>query len=161
MGGYRVTHEQPEQIPVAWLHTYKKPGKMYTLADLSEHGPEPDEGFEHVGKQPLYIQPSSAAQARVNSGELRATGHGQQPGGKPASAGPTPELEPLIKVGDFVRKYKGDYKFAGTAVSVFRKSSGVVRYVVENDDGILHIFSESQLIPPAARDTTASKERMR
>ena len=59
--------EQPEQIPVAWLHTYKKPGKMYTLADLSEHGPEPDEGFEHVGKQPLYIQPSSSALRRSNA----------------------------------------------------------------------------------------------
>src|SRR3990167_7783307 len=31
------------------------------------------------------VTPDPVAQARVNSGELRATGHGQQPGGKPAS----------------------------------------------------------------------------
>ncbi len=47
--------------------------------------------------------------------------------------------------GDSVEKTSGDYRFKGTVVSVFYKISGVVRYVVENDDGLLFIFSESQL----------------
>ena len=48
-------------------------------------------------------------------------------------------------IGDKVTKIKGDYKFEGTVVSVFEKLSGKVRLVIENQDGILHIFSESNL----------------
>lgn len=47
--------------------------------------------------------------------------------------------------GDKVRKVSGDYKFDGTVVSVFRKLSDAVRYVVEDDRGILHIFSATNL----------------
>lgn len=39
----------------------------------------------------------------------------------------------------------GDYIFRGLIVATFRKRSGQWRYVVENDDGILHIFSGKQL----------------
>lgn len=54
--------------------------------------------------------------------------------------------EKVIYVGDFVRKSKGDYRFEGYVVSVFRKLNGhSVRYVVENDAGILHIFNGNQL----------------
>ena len=42
-------------------------------------------------------------------------------------------------------KDKGDYTFKGKVVSVFQKNSGVWRYVVENEAGILHIFSSKQL----------------
>lgn len=56
--------------------------------------------------------------------------------------GPT---EPLFKVGDTVVKNSGDYRFLGIVVSVFTKLSGVVRYVVENDDGVLFIFNEGQV----------------
>lgn len=47
--------------------------------------------------------------------------------------------------GDRVIKKSGDYTFTGIIVSVFWKRSGVARYVVENDAGILHIFNEKNL----------------
>jgi len=50
-----------------------------------------------------------------------------------------------LNVGDRVSKRSGDYRFAGEVRAGFYKKSGVVRYVVENDDGILHIFSRQQL----------------
>lgn len=49
------------------------------------------------------------------------------------------------KVGDLVYKDSGDYKYYGEVVSVFDKLSGATRYVVENEDGMLFIFNESQL----------------
>lgn len=51
----------------------------------------------------------------------------------------------MLNVGDRVVKTVGDYTFSGYVVSVFTKRSGIVRVVVENDEGILHIFSENQL----------------
>ena len=50
-----------------------------------------------------------------------------------------------MEVGDRVEKVGGDYSFNGIIVSKFTKKSGIVRYVVENSDGILHIFSEKNL----------------
>lgn len=50
-----------------------------------------------------------------------------------------------ISIGDKVIKTSGDYKYSGIVVSIFTKLSGKIRVVVENDDGILHIFSPSQL----------------
>ena len=50
-----------------------------------------------------------------------------------------------FKVGDKVYKPKG-YKFPGVVVSVFETTSGEIRIVAElEDNGMLHIFSESQL----------------
>jgi len=50
-----------------------------------------------------------------------------------------------FKIGDKVYKPKG-YKFPGTVVSVFKTTNGDIRVVAELDDnGMLHIFSESQL----------------
>ena len=46
-----------------------------------------------------------------------------------------------------VEKVGGDYRFEGVVVAAFAKLSGVVRYVVEDDRGILHIFSEANLEP--------------
>ena len=46
-----------------------------------------------------------------------------------------------IKVGDIVERVNSDYKFVGTIRSVFQKNSGVTRYVVEDDRGILFIWS--------------------
>jgi hypothetical protein len=45
------------------------------------------------------------------------------------------------EIGRRVIKTGGDYRFSGVVVAVFTKKSGVIRYVVENDEGILHIFS--------------------
>ena len=50
-----------------------------------------------------------------------------------------------FKVGDKVYKPKG-YKFPGIVVAVFQTTSGDIRVVAELiDNGMLHIFSESQL----------------
>lgn len=50
-----------------------------------------------------------------------------------------------MHVGDRVTKTTGDYTFTGTVVASFPKRSGETRVVVENDDGILHIFNPKQL----------------
>jgi hypothetical protein len=52
-----------------------------------------------------------------------------------------------MKIGDLVVKLRGDYIFEGVVVAKFKKRSGAVRFVVENNDGILHIFSEANLHP--------------
>ena len=48
-------------------------------------------------------------------------------------------------VGTLVKKVGGDYTFEGTVQSRFVKRSGVIRYVVEDDRGILHIYSAKNL----------------
>ncbi len=52
-----------------------------------------------------------------------------------------------ISRGDYVQKTTGDYRFEGFVLVVFKKldPSPVIRLVVENKDGIVHIFSGSQL----------------
>ncbi len=50
-----------------------------------------------------------------------------------------------MEVGTKVRKVGGDYTFVGVVVAAFTKLSGKERYVVEDDRGILHIFSEKNL----------------
>ncbi len=52
----------------------------------------------------------------------------------------------MFKVGDKVSKVGGDYTFDGEVRAVFTKVSGKIRLVVEDDRGILHIFSEANLI---------------
>lgn len=47
-------------------------------------------------------------------------------------------------VGDKVYKPKG-YKFVGEVIMAGKNSQGEWRYVVENGDGLLHIFNGSQL----------------
>jgi len=50
-----------------------------------------------------------------------------------------------FKIGDKVYKPKG-YKFPGVVVSVFQTTAGETRIVAElENNGMLHIFSESQL----------------
>jgi len=53
--------------------------------------------------------------------------------------------EEFFQIYDRVIKDGGDYTFRGQVVAIFQKKSGAVRYVVENDDGILHIFSAANL----------------
>lgn len=60
------------------------------------------------------------------------------------------ELVCRFKVGDLVRKVGGDYSFVGYVVSVFAKLSGAVRLVVEDDRGVLHVYSEKNLAPVEA-----------
>ena len=63
-----------------------------------------------------------------------------------------------FKVGDLVEKASG-YRYPGVVRSVYAKGDGELRYDVEADHpdfaGMLHIFSEAQLVPrrplPAAQ----------
>lgn len=55
------------------------------------------------------------------------------------------ELKFRFQIGDQVKKVTGDYVFQGEIVAIFKKKSGSVRVVVENPDGILHIFNPTQL----------------
>lgn len=51
-----------------------------------------------------------------------------------------------FKVGDCVEKIDGDYKYKGFVVAAFVKRNGwAARYVVENADGMLFIFSTRNL----------------
>lgn len=51
----------------------------------------------------------------------------------------------MIEVNDKVEKVGGDYTFVGTVVSKFEKLSGAIRFVVEDDRGVLHVYSEKNL----------------
>lgn len=51
----------------------------------------------------------------------------------------------LVTIGDRVKKVGGDYDFEGEVVAVFSKRSGVTRVVVEDDRGVLMIYSEKNL----------------
>ena len=48
-------------------------------------------------------------------------------------------------VGERVKKITGRYKFVGVVVAAFCNLSGDKRYVVENADGLLHIFGPQNL----------------
>ena len=48
-------------------------------------------------------------------------------------------------VGDKVEKVGGDYTFEGIVVAAFKKLSGARRYVVEDDRGVLHVYSDKIL----------------
>ncbi len=50
-----------------------------------------------------------------------------------------------MNIGDRVIKVTGDYAFNGIIVSKFNKLNGAERYVAENKEGILFIFSSKQL----------------
>jgi len=54
-------------------------------------------------------------------------------------------MEAQFKVGDKVEKVGGDYTFVGQVVAVFAKLSGAIRLVVEDDRGVLHVYSEKIL----------------
>lgn len=61
----------------------------------------------------------------------------------------------MIIVGDTVEKVGGDYTFKGVVVSSFAKLSGQIRHVVEDDRGVLHIYSEKNLRRIDASSSTA------
>lgn len=49
-------------------------------------------------------------------------------------------------LGDHVSKVGGDYRFDGVVIGVFYKLSGLIRYAVEDDRGVIHIYSGKQLV---------------
>lgn len=56
----------------------------------------------------------------------------------------TEEFEFVL--GDAVEKVGGDYTFVGEVVAAFRKKSGARRFVVEDDRGVLHVYSAKCLM---------------
>lgn len=58
---------------------------------------------------------------------------------------PFDDTKTYFHQGDPVRKVGGDYSFDGTVLTPITKLSGVVRYAVEDDRGVVHIFSARQL----------------
>lgn len=50
-----------------------------------------------------------------------------------------------FRIGDPVKKTKGDYRYRGDVRGIITKRNKSERLVVENDDGMLFIFNESQL----------------
>lgn len=56
------------------------------------------------------------------------------------------ERPDMMQVGDHVVKQGGDYTFSGYIVAKFQKRNGKERVVVENQDGVLHIFNPLQLV---------------
>lgn len=58
----------------------------------------------------------------------------------------THSLALVFSTGDKVRKIGGDYQFEGWIVAKFQKRvSLAVRFVVEDDRGVLHIYSQKNL----------------
>ncbi len=55
------------------------------------------------------------------------------------------KLFKTIKIGDKVFKHTGDYNIEGIVVAVFTTTKGKTRYVVEHENGILHIYSEANI----------------
>jgi hypothetical protein len=56
----------------------------------------------------------------------------------------------LFAIGQWVVKQGEDSRFEGEIVACFvKRNRKTVRYVVENDEGVLHIASEKQLQPRA------------
>ncbi len=58
-----------------------------------------------------------------------------------------------MKLNDYVEKHGGDYTYEGYIVAKFRKLSGKMRYVVEDDRGTLHIYSDKNLRPKSPPPT--------
>jgi len=67
-------------------------------------------------------------------------------------------MDSKFKIGDRVHKPTG-YGFVGTIVSVFKTTLGSTRIVAEmRNNGMLHVFNESQLEPGWAADDDPWKE---
>lgn len=64
-----------------------------------------------------------------------------------------------FEVGDKVKKVGGDYTFEGEVRSRFTKVSWLVRYVVEDDRGVLHVYNERNPAPNIAQVDYAAVER--
>ncbi len=59
--------------------------------------------------------------------------------------GSSNQLELKFERGDKVKKVGGDYTYEGSIRSIIHKNSGQIRYVVEDDRGMLFIFNENSL----------------
>lgn len=61
--------------------------------------------------------------------------------------------ERIWSIGDYALKQGGDYTFEGYVVAVFskRRDPTTLRLVVENAEGILHIFSPGNLLQRAEK----------
>jgi hypothetical protein len=62
----------------------------------------------------------------------------------------------VAQTGRLVHKASGDYKFQGDVRASFAKRNVAARVAVENNDGLLHIFSPSQLEEGPGQDPAIS-----
>lgn len=67
----------------------------------------------------------------------------------------------VFEPGEWVTKVGGDYSFEGNVAASFLKRSGQRRYVVEDDRGILHIFSGKNLEPRLSPEERKRLETVR
>jgi hypothetical protein len=62
----------------------------------------------------------------------------------------------VAETGRLVHKTTGDYKFRGDVRGSFPRRNGAARVAVENNDGLLHTFSPSQLEDGLSQDPAIS-----
>lgn len=69
---------------------------------------------------------------------------------------------PPAQIKDRVKKVGGDYTFEGVVVAMFNKLGGEVRYVIEDDRGILLIMNPRQIVKvgPTEMDYAAVERRI-
>lgn len=77
--------------------------------------------------------------------ELNTLDRGYMDKAKDLAKAAMEKAEDSLHVGDKVSKVGGDYTFEGTVVAGFYKLSGAPRYVVEDDRGVLHVYSFKNL----------------
>lgn len=68
--------------------------------------------------------------------------------------------EIIFMIGDMVEKESEDSYFFGQIVSIFEKTTGVERLVVESPDGVLHIMSPKQVHPVSSERGHATLSRL-
>ena len=112
----------------------------------------PDESITFIGEEGVQLMAKlSKNMEDFGNAEFRRimTKLQSQPRGK---------LETMFSIDDFVRKEGGDFSYEGHIVSVIQKRrSGEVRYVVENEAGMLFIFRGEQLKHAGHGDVRSSE----
>lgn len=123
-----------------WQATY--PGKTPSVVDICDIGYWTDVDY--------YEPPAPEHRAAVRDG----MGSLNVPASHAAAVGAMFEAEPLadkpraqFTIGDPVRKIGGDYSIDGWIAAIVTKRSGAIRYVVEDERGMLLIYSAAQLAP--------------
>ena len=61
------------------------------------------------------------------------------------TCGGSSDLKVAFEFGIKVKKVGGDYTYEGVIAGIILKTSGEIRYVVEDDRGMLFIFNEKSL----------------
>ena len=62
------------------------------------------------------------------------------------TCGGSSDLKVAFEYGSKVKKVGGDYSYDGVVAGIILKKSGEIRYVVEDDRGMLFIFKDTSLV---------------